>query len=338
MSYISYFDLLGTRGFCENSKVYYENIKSFYETVQQLSCFLYEEHGGGKVGIFSDCAYAESPNLNHLLTFMVEVRDRLIAKGLFFNAVIKEGNLNIDKVEHDDLHPSFGVVFNDSNIADLFITQSKFKGIGIWIEPKLVSEVKTCTNFHVNKCFYLEKKNEAGNITVNPVKYYDISFSNDGYQKEIEHTLDIFLRQFYAAYIKSPKFGMYYISAFCNFLRSSNTTFEWDYKNNDFKVQPLEFKSIEKILKSEELSDLAGIEYLALVMLDIVYNTNINNSNLDIKSYTKKIISIDCVKNRFIHYLNEIPQSIFSDNNRSVFINYCQEDLSNDFVENIFNE
>lgn len=45
---------------------------------------------------------------------------------------------------------------------------------------------------------------------------------------------------------------------------------------------------------------------------------------------------------RFIHNLNEVPKGIFSNNismkinNRELFIKYCQDDLSNDFVETLF--
>lgn len=157
MSYISYFDLLGTRGFCENSETYYKNIKEFYETVQQQSCFLSK----GKVGIFSDCAYAESSSLYELILFLVEVRDRLISQGLFFNAVVKEGDLDIKVVENTTMRPAFGVVFNNSQIADLFITQSKFKGIGIWIDTNLVKEIEKINKFKVTKCIYLEKKSKV---------------------------------------------------------------------------------------------------------------------------------------------------------------------------------
>ena len=337
MSYISYFDLLGTRGFCENSEVYYRNIKEFYETVQQQSCFL----SSGKVGIFSDCAYAQSPSLYNLLLFLVEVRDRLLAQGLFFNAVVKEGDLDINVIEKTDTRPAFGVVFNNSKIADLFITQSQFTGIGIWIDPSLTNEIDRLENFKITKCFYLEKKVESGRDIIKPIPYNDIAFTLNGYTKEVEHTLDIFFHEFYSAYIKSKKFGMYYISSICNFLRSCNRNFKWDFEKKVFISQPLEFKTIENMLRTNDLSDFRGIEYLALIMLDIVYNAETLNEE-EVKDYTKRIVGIECVKKRFIHNLNEVPKGIFSNNismkinNRELFIKYCQDDLSNDFVETLF--
>lgn len=76
-------------------------------------------------------------------------------------------------------------------------------------------------------------------------------------------------------------------------------------------------------------------------MLDIVYNAETLNEE-EVKDYTKRIVGIECVKKRFIHNLNEVPKGIFSNNismkinNRELFIKYCQDDLSNDFVETLF--
>lgn len=95
------------------------------------------------------------------------------------------------------------------------------------------------------------------------------------------------------------------------------------------------------MLKSEDLSDFLGIEYLALIMLDIIYNVEELDEDEE-KDYTKNILEISCVKNRFIHLLNEVPKDIFSINsngdinNRELFIKYCQDDLSDDFVDALF--
>lgn len=83
------------------------------------------------------------------------------------------------------------------------------------------------------------KKVEGGNTVIRPVSYYDIGFTFNGYQKEVEHTLDIFYHAFYSAYIKAPKFGMYYISALSNFLRSCDRNFEWDFEKNNLLNTPL---------------------------------------------------------------------------------------------------
>lgn len=341
MSYISYFDLLGTRGFCENRNTYYKNITSFYDVIHQESCFL---KGCGSVGIFSDCAYAESSSLERLLDFIVEVRDQLISQGLFFNAVITKGNLGIKDIPQDENRPSFGVVFSDSMIADLYISQTRFKGIGISVDKLLVDEINKNTSYKTTNCIFIDKINREGRTQFVPVEYFDIKFDYDGYSKEMEHTLDIFYHEFYSAYIKSPHFGRYYISALSNFIRSYECKLKWNMEKCDFEnPRPLVYKVIQNTLNKckNELSDLPCIEYLALVLLDEIYNSTDLTPD-EKKDITKQIVEIECVKKKFIHSLNEIPYGVFTNNlaeginNRNIFIQYCQEDLSDDFVEKLF--
>ena len=98
MSYITYFDLLGTRGFCDDSEAYYNNLLRFNRAVCQTGAILLDY---GQVGVFSDSAYAESSKLSVLLQFLTLLRNRLLADGLFFNAVVKRGSLGIKSVsEH----------------------------------------------------------------------------------------------------------------------------------------------------------------------------------------------------------------------------------------------
>lgn len=337
MSYVSYFDLLGTRGFCEDQNKYFEKMQKFHDAVYEESHFI---DGTGHVGIFSDCAYAESADLNKMLMFLVEVRDRLLSDGLFFNAVLKKGDLSIELLSEEHNKCAYGISFGDSFIAELYISQTKFKGIGISVDKSLVEEINSKTDFQTSRCIFLNKKEEDGKTIIIPTEYNDIIFEYDGYEKEILHTLDIFLHEFYSSYIKSSRFGMYYISAFSNFLRSyeKSTKWKWDNEKKIFSSQPVPFKVVEKILKSDEVSKLTGIEYLALVMLDIVYNISNEIINEDEKKkYTKKIFGIDCVKNKFLSSLDNIPSSVFTPNtnNRNLFIEYCQDDFSDEFVTKI---
>ena len=333
MSYISYFDLLGTRGFCENSQLYFQNITTFHEVLSQLSPLLRK----GNVGLFSDCAYAQSSNLIELITFLVQVRDRLMSCGLYFNAVVKEGDLGISNVKGTEARHTLGVVFTNSSIADLYITQSKFKGIGISVDEKIIEDIMLDGRIKINRCIFLDKVSDSNNMIVKPLMYYDVAFNFEHHLKEIEYFLKIFYRDFYSAYVKSPRFGKYYVSAICNLLRSCNCNFEWDYTKKQFVKQPIIFKTVEKILESDELSDFDGREYLALVMLDVVYCSFSEEEAL--KAYTKKIAGITCVKKKFLHSLTDIPKELFSENsklginNRELFIQYCQDDLSGEFVD-----
>lgn len=340
MGYIAYFDLLGTRGFCEDPKVYFDNICKFNNAIKQISWFLKDV---GRVGVFSDSAYAESSDLKFLLDFIINVRDRLMSQELFFNAVIKKGNLGITPISNENTL-TFGVSLHDSSIADLYITQSNFKGIGIFIDESILDEVKRIDDkewpYSLNNCIYLSRSIINGTATFSAVEYYDISPTKPLYGKKSENDmLDILLRAFYSSYVKSPKYGAYYISLFSNLLRSHNADFKWDLEKNEFIECPTIFKAIWKMLKSSELSDLFGLDYLAFIFIDEIYNSM--GLNLEEKaSITKELLQINSLK-KYKHSLDAIPKVGLSFNsslkihNRDLFIKFCQEDLSTKFAEAI---
>lgn len=342
MSYIAFFDLLGTKGFCENSEIYYKNISTFYKSIRILS-WLLEPYGS--VGVFSDCAYAESTDLRSLLNFLVELRDRFISQGLFFNAIIKKGVLKIQNASNDDNSPISGVVFNSSDIADLYISHSKFKGAGIFIDESIWEDINKIEEYKTIDCIYISKTNDGKGTSYMPVKYKDIAFHEPRYgKKSIIDTLNLFYRAFYSAYVKSPRYGAYYISILTNFLRSYNTGFKWDSEGNTFTEMPIAFMSAYNMITDNrnDLIDLPGLEFIAFIMLDIVFNSKELNEE-EKKIITRKFVNLDCIKNKYIHALNEIPDTLFTKeksskiDNRELFIRYCQNDLARDFINQIMN-
>ena len=92
MGYITFLDLLGTKDFCGTPEIYNTNISIFYKEVQTIS---YRLKGTGKIGIFSDCLYAESEDLKPILDFLISLRKRLCAQKLFFNAALTKGEIGI---------------------------------------------------------------------------------------------------------------------------------------------------------------------------------------------------------------------------------------------------
>ena len=96
------------------------------------------------------------------------------------------------------------------------------------------------------------------------------------------------------------------------------------------------------LLESQDLSDFNGREYLALVLLDVVYCRFEELQEEALKAYTKQIAGISGVKKKFLHSLTDIPKEVFSDNprlginNRELFIQYCQDDMSGEFVDALF--
>lgn len=337
--YIAYFDLLGTRGFCEDSNLYFENIKAFNESIEQLSSFL---NGYGRVGVFSDCAYAESNDLSYLLEFLVELRDTLNARGLYFNAVVKKGKLGIESssTSTSNCESMFGVKFTNSDIASLYIEQTNFKGVGIKIDEGIVNEVDS-KQFSLVDCIYVASKEENHVKIFFPVKYKDISYRpRDEWEKTvgIDGQLNQFYTTFFSAYVKSPKFGAYYISALINLIKSYTTDFEWNPSDGGkIETKSKVFISVKQMLekKYSDLEDLPGIEYLALALLDVVYDSD-NLVETDKREITKMFMeSMGCLKKKYMHSLNDVPLELFGEKNRNLFIKMCQEDLSSNFVKDV---
>lgn len=298
--------------------------------------------GFGKVGIFSDCAYAEADDLTYLLDFLTTVQERLMARGLFFNAAVKCGKLGIEHTTFSEDRPAFGIRLTNNIIADLYLTQTNFKGIGIYLCPDVIEEInKPNFKYKTVDCIYIRKDLN----TYEPCGYKDVALPEPRYEKSLMQTLEVLFEALYGSYIKKPKFGLYYISLLSNMLRSYGSAFKWDMSKDDPFSEPsvpIIFKSIKKFLDlyETEFSDLKGGEYLAFVMLDVIYNLSQFNEE-EKKDITMKTIEISCVKNKFIHELNAIPNGIFTinpvnkTNNKNTFIQYCQKNLSKTIVDNI---
>lgn len=339
-AYITYFDLLGTKGFCDSPNVYFTNICAFREAITDAAWILKDY---GNVGVFSDSAYAESSDLEFLLQFLVQVRNRLISKNLFFNAVVKKGSLGVEPLDSSAGTVAFGVAFTKNDIADLYISQTNFKGIGILIDKSIYDEVINTSSFSVNNCIFVQRIQNNDSIKYQAVPYYDIAFKDEpSSKKHIERILKIVIRNMYSAYLKSPKFGLYYISLLSNLIRSYPQGFKWDITEHTFNTSPYIFAALHKMIRdyATDLSDLPCLEYLALIMLDVIYNTS-DLTETQKNDITSVFIKYDCIRNKYIHALNDIPHSLFSYNNelccnnRDLFIKYCQEEMSNSFVNNI---
>lgn len=339
--YIAFLDLLGTKGTCKDSLMYINHISNFTNAVKDTSWNL---EGVGKVGIFSDSAYAQSSDLEHLLDFLVQLRTRLISTKIFFNAVVKKGELN--SIDLKDGTHLFGVTFSGNDIAELYISQTNFKGIGIYIDKSIEDEVPH-TKYIMNDCIFVgyDYDEQSKQYRYYPVQYKDISFyKNLSYKIIDEMLLETVLKMMYSAYLESPHHGGYYISILTNLLRSYVNGLKWDKANNVFEQMPTPFSAIYEMLKNHysKLNDLPGVEYLAFILLDIVYNSN-DLSIEDQISITKLFTELECIKCNYIHCLSKIPVDLFTSKNgevtlnRELFIQYCKNDLSLNFVNDIMN-
>lgn len=347
MSYIAYLDLLGTKGFCEDEEIYYKNINRFSVAVESLSPII---GTAGKIGIFSDCVYIECSQIDRILRFLTELRIMLIGDDLFFNAALTSGKLGVESInasskkDGDSLKNSniFGVRFTNKEIAGIYCKQTSFRGVGIWIEPKILDNIKD-TNFKVVKSIYFSKEKRNGETVYEPKEYYDISLfreldCNDSFdEKRKEDILSIIIKVLYTSHCKSRNYSAYYVSLLVNIIRScSIDAIRWNRTNKAFVNGGIVFNIVYKFLREsdEYLDNLVGLDSMVFALLNEIYICD------SITAYDKSDITdffmkeFDCLS-RYKYCLDTVPQEPFTNQNRKTFINFCNDNMAGKFVDNI---
>ena len=95
------------------------------------------------------------------------------------------------------------------------------------------------------------------------------------------------------------------------------------------------------MISLEELKDMCGLDILAFVFLDEIFNSDVLTED-EKANITRKALSFPALK-KYIHNLDAIPDKVMSENsltninNRDQFVRFCQEDLSEQFAKKILN-
>lgn len=354
-SYIAYLDLLGTKSFCEEEDVYYKNINTFSRTVKILAPKL---GASGRIGIFSDCVYVECTELESMLNFLNQLRLMLLGDGLFFNAALSKGKAGVepiitphkkekdDKTEKDEsiLPNLFGVRFTNKEIASIYCKQTKFRGVGIWIDPLVEKEIALRGNYKVVESIYYAKENKDNTNVYLPKRYNDIAFFNNNdddlkdWESYINGSMKIIFKTIYKSHRKSSKYSVYYIPMIVNIIRCCDVNnLKWNKTKKSFENMTIEFKLMYNFLLevNKTISNLIGFDCVCLVLLDKIYSST-SLTNYDKAAITEDFIDkFSCLNSKYKLSLDLVPKEPFSDDNRSNFINYCNDDMARQFVSNI---
>ncbi len=329
MGYIAFLDLLGTKDFCGNPEVYNTNISIFYQEAQNHSYRLSK----GRVGIFSDCLYAESKDLKEILDFLVSLRKRLCARTLFFNAALTKGHIDIVNPAKSEKGNFFGVAFENSDIADVYMKQNRFKGIGIWVDESVQIEMKSINKYRLVKSVYLQEID-----TTNYQTYYDIAFEleNSVYSNYEMSLIKTVLNECLLAYTKSKRYGRYYLSILATLLNSyTNYELSWNLKKADFDKCPLLYSIVMKLAEDNGTTYpvVQGIEILCLLIIDNVFSHN-EITDIDKRWIVKKFMSYECLKKPYSYAINTLPD-VLSLSHRDMFIQIYQGNIVRTQVEDL---
>lgn len=333
MGYITFLDLLGTKDFCGTPEIYNTNISIFYKEVQTIS---YRLKGTGKIGIFSDCLYAESEDLKPILDFLISLRKRLCAQKLFFNAALTKGEIGIVNPARSRDENFFGVAFEKSDIASLYMKQNQFKGIGIWVDKILYPEINKVAGYRLVRSVFLPDVN-----TRQFEVYYDIAFEfkNKVYDKYEVSLVKRVFNECLLAYTKSKRYGRYYLSIIATLINSyTGNNLSWNLVKSDFDQCPLIYSIIMKLAEDngKTYPIIHGLDMLCLLIVDNIF-LHKEITEIDRSRIVKKFMSFECLKKQYAYSINTLPEDIFSDEvNRKRFIQIYQENIVNAQVDDLF--
>lgn len=345
--YIAYLDLLGTKGFCEQEDLYYKNIKKFSRSIETLAPLLAST---GRIGIFSDCVYIESSQLDNMLLFLTKLRAMLIGDELFFNAALSKGQLGVESIGYtpDDNSNLFGVRFTNKEIASIYCKQTKFRGVGIWIDQNVLSEINSRKNIKIVKSLFYNKEIKNDIVHYTPKPYNDIAFfptNNNPDEKykeqEIKNILSIIFKTIYTSHCKSSQYSVYYISLLINIIRCCNVEkLTWNKTNEYFENMSKEFEVMYSFLIecNTNLNNFIGFDSICLTFLDTIYKSP-KLTCYDKAAITELFINkFSCLKEKYKYSLETVPKEPFTENNRRDFINYCNNDMARQFVDKIIKD
>lgn len=299
-SFIAYFDLLGVRAMADVSfDLYNSNIKTLHNKFNQVLS------GYNRIDSysFSDCAYLCSRNLNELIDVISRLREALFYNKIFFNAAVTSGDLGATVVNKK--RNQISTYFESINTAKVFSMQTKFTGIGIYLDPKIIDESNDivvrsafCSNLNLN------------NLEFNFISYLDVKYPNISIEL-IKYIINTYIYTI----VLNEKAARYYLSALYTCLSQLNfeniidvyiPAIYTDRKVNDKLLRaylPIDLMFIETIYKSYRLKKKSGDEKLYFV--DDV------NEHPPIQDSLNKIIKLSWL-NRGVSNINSFSNNLIS--------------------------
>lgn len=353
-NYICFIDLVGTKDLTTfHPEDYISTITDFQKAIIKYTKVFSNEND--RVYFFSDGAYIESSNLLKLISYLQELRSDLSPTNHYFKAAITTGLLGaITGYENEeiirerfsddiaDLYKQFkkdlklrqplinGTIFLSKDVSKAYSFQESLKGLGIFVEGKLVPKISK----HVVKSFYIP--DILGNKTM-PI--WDIKMK----EEELgEYNVRNVFRNYMISNTKSKKYGRYYLTFLATLINSTDFSVINYFKSSDLpsdkKIQlsnePLILNILLELNKRYEplYSKAHGLDFLYFVLLNKVYSDC--NESLITKEILRKVLKLKKIFTKYLTDFNAIPNEIMSYENRNSFI----RDFHYIYTENFLNE
>ena len=312
-TYIAFMDLLGSKAKAISEPQKYRfMIRDFQNTVQEL--YHKRKQATIKVYVFSDCAYFECDNFIALLTFLGELREKLLVQGIFFNAAICEGKLE-DKIVGDKKDFSM-VDFWDSRVVKVYSLQSCFSGAGIYIDPDLRNnnKIKKSINELCVKSIYINIDRFSGKKTFS--QCIDVKFQRNSLEL-LRYILNVYIR----CYIQDIRASRYYFTLFVTYIEEQSIDV---FAENDMECIKEIIRMTERIEKFEDRC------IFLLKLIDRLYEAQKENSKKsdDLMDPNKALhYMLDYIyeetKLYKLYNIKEYSREVISDSNKALLAEFC---------------
>lgn len=328
---MAFFDLLGTKSFSSDEDNYFESINIFRSRIIDNVPYLQENNNLYNISFFSDCCYVESKNLASILSYLENLRDDLISKHLFFNAAVIKVNYNdnfssFETTEKGDNDKKVvGTLFKSNIISEVYNAQKNFRGIGIWIDPKILTSDSLKDKNIKDKIvtsFFIDNIENTMHIS----RYTDIKLILRGLNLE-KGCLNSIIKSYFFACCETPRAGRYYSSILINIINSDSSDIHWSIKSERFENTSYIYELIFDMLQDkQQYSILTGFEYVAFAFINRIYNSNLDKvSKIKI---TQIFLKEGSIGNKYITDLDQIPVELLRSNDKDnvdLFKNFCRQ-------------
>lgn len=306
-------DLLGSKAAAiSEPQRYREMIHDFQSIVENL--YTKDKRKQIEVYVFSDCAYFESNNFDFLLRFLRNLREKLLFRGIFFNAAVCEGKLGAKMII--DKESQFSMVdFQNSQVVKVYSLQSCFSGAGIYIDPDLmnVEEIREHLCKMCVRSIYMHIDKFTGKKTF--LKCIDVKFGKSSLE-----LLQYILNMYVKCYVQDKRASRYYYTLFTTYIAEQSIDV---FLKDDMKY----IKEIIRIVG--HIEDFQDRAIILLKLIDRIYTAKIEEyKEVDSIDLNEKLLQpLDYIyKNTNLcrlYNISEYSREIINDRNKALLSEFC---------------
>lgn len=307
MPYIAFLDMLGSKNAALiSSENYTEAIEDFNDTLSQIS----DMHKNCRIYGYSDNAYIQIDKLDDMIECFQELRNQLLLKHRYFTAAVDEGELN-SSTTYFGKGKGSSMKFTDSRVIDIYLAQSQFSGIGFYLSPKVVTQLKSQSKSKLfcPSIYQPNFDNEALQLK---------SVMDIAYEKVSMQQLSFIIADYITTTILNKRAGRYYITPIISMIKCLNENIIENDDSLNSIISLITFQQLPEYFKNEGNNQRYAILFL-YALIDFILS--LDGTCYDIRRICKDTIKrCNISTNLLIDELAKIPIEIISYANKNKLI------------------